>query len=147
MEFCSAVSSRLSCDYTGDRFRRTVLLRLAAFRAAIFVVAGAASLFAGPQLDAASRIYNFENGIDDDFCTNNSGNLWTLDLDGPAFRVSKPADNGTFENAGFIFGNLTSNFSLSGNFLVTVDFTLPDFPAAAPNPDSLNESVLAVTAT
>ncbi len=96
------------------------------------------------QVCAATLTFDFENGVGPEFSTYNSGNLWALGTRGPTFRVSKPADDASFGANEFISGGLVSNFALTGNFLVTVDFSLPDFPATGPGPNGLNESVLSV---
>ena len=67
-------------------------------------VALASLLLAGEPLRAETITFDFNNGPGPAFPTFNSGGLFTLDLDGPNFRVSKPADPGTFEPTGFISG-------------------------------------------
>ena len=102
-------------------------------------------LAAERQLSADTITFDFESGPGPGFSTTNSGNLWTLDTDGPTFQASKPADDGSFEPNGFIAGGITSNFTMTGDFLVTVDFSILNFPAAGPAASALNESVLGVS--
>jgi hypothetical protein len=96
---------------------------------------------------AETAFFNFDSGIGSAFTTENSQNLWTLDTDGPAFRVSKSADDGSVAPNEFIFGGIHSEFALLGNFTVTVDFTHNNFPFAGPNSIALNESALSVSGT
>jgi hypothetical protein len=109
------------------------------------LVIGIAFLFAAKQQALAEIItFDFDRGPGPSLTTFNSGNLFTLDLDGPDLNVSKPADDGSFDPTGFVSGGIVSNFSMTGDFLVTVDFSLLDFPVGAPGTNPLNESVLAV---
>src|SRR5215213_6341259 len=94
---------------------------------------------------AATFSFDFDTGPGTSFATFNSGNLFALGLSGPDFRISKPADDGSFLPSGFVSGGIVSKFSVTGNFRVTVDFTLPSFPLAAPGSTPLNESILGVS--
>lgn len=102
-------------------------------------------VLAAPPLTAAEAIFNFNSGIPTEFSTQNSGGLWTLDSDGPTMRISKTSDGGATLPNEFIFGGLDSQFALTGDFFVTVDFNLINLPAAGPNGNALNEAVLSVT--
>ena len=94
---------------------------------------------------AETLTFNFDDGVEPEFfSTFNSSNLWTLNMAGPNFRVSKPAEDGSVDPHGFISGGIKSRFAMTGDFLVTVDFTHLNFPAAGPHPNALNESVLSV---
>ena len=64
---------------------------------------------------------------------------------GQVLEISKTADNGTVAPQSWVSAGVNSNFSVVGNFSITVDFTLTDFPF--PNQvEGLNESVLSVVA-
>lgn len=104
-----------------------------------FILATPDILFAADSFNA-----DFQTGPGSSFTTENSHGLWTLDLDGPSFRVSKTADPGTLGANEFVSGGINSQFALLGNFSVTVDFTHNAFPPAGPNPSGLNESMLSV---
>ena len=99
-----------------------------------------------PQARAELLTFDFNSGYGPNFSVRNDGGLWTVGSDGSALRISKPADDGSFNGQGQIWGGIKSIFSLEGDFSVTVDFTLHDFPfpggefALA----KLNESVLGV---
>ncbi|REJ68715.1 MAG: PEP-CTERM sorting domain-containing protein [Planctomycetota bacterium] len=66
--------------------------------------------------------------------------LWTIDTDGPDLRISKSADAGTIFPNDYIGAGVFSQFQLDGDFTVTVDFTLHNFPAGTGV--QLNESFL-----
>ena len=121
--------------------KRSPLNACAAFAIGLaFLLAAQGPILAG----TTTMTFDFNNGIGRAFCPGNAGNLFTLGLTGPDFRVTKPADDGSFTPNGFVSGNITSNFFLTGNFKVTVDFGLPNFPPAAPGSEPLNESILGV---
>ena len=63
----------------------------------VLAVALAFLLSTGTQLFAEMRTFDFDSGPGLSFSTFNSGDLYALDLDGPDFRASKPADNGSFD--------------------------------------------------
>jgi hypothetical protein len=93
---------------------------------------------------AAVLTFDFDAGPGPSFTTFNASGLFTLDLDGPDFRASKPSDDGTVLPTSFISGGIRTVFSLEGDFTVTVDFALDDLPPATPGTIPLNESVLGV---
>ncbi len=131
-----APPSRLGRDATRPRSRLTRRLPLS--RPCAFL------LSTGTQLFAEMRTFDFDSGPGLSFSTFNSGDLYALDLDGPDFRASKPADDGSLDPTGFVTAGIRSTFSMTGDFLVTIDFTLLHFPFASPGENSLNESVLGV---
>ena len=94
--------------------------------------------------NATTRIYDFDSGIDDDFTIINTGDVWTIDNDGPSLRISKSVDNGDVNGDDFIEGGIFSNFLLGGDFTATVDFHLFDFPATA-EPGLYNEVIFRAT--
>lgn len=89
----------------------------------------------------AALVFDFDSGLGPNFSVWNDGGLWTVDTTGTNLRISKPADDGTFRPTGFVAGGVSSNFILAGDFTVTVDFTLHDFPSAG-IATGLNESLL-----
>lgn len=74
-------------------------------------------------------VFDFDSGPGPNFSVLNGGNLWTVDTDGPNVRITKPADDGTFQQLSW--GGIMSQFTLHGDFTVTVDFALHDFPRAS----------------
>jgi hypothetical protein len=94
---------------------------------------------------AATAFFDFATGPGPGLSTVSSGGVWTVDNDGPSLRISKLADDGGATPNAFSSGGVVSDFTLGGNFLVTIDFTHFNFPAAGPNGAALNESVLSVS--
>jgi len=92
----------------------------------------------------ASLDFDFESGPGPNFAIFNTGDLWTVDTDGPDLRISKPADDGTVNPTGFIAGGIQSHFTVTGDFTITVDFFLYDFPSV-PLPRLFNESLLSLS--
>jgi probable HAF family extracellular repeat protein len=110
-------------------------------RKAIRLVLLLSGLFFTPSfLFADTATFDFNSGIGPYFSVFNSG-LFNVTTDGPEIIISKPADDGTV--APVDAAGIHSNFSVVGNFSITVDFTLTDFPL--PNQSQgLNESLLRV---
>ena len=105
------------------------------------VVVGAVTL--GPGHSSAAWVTysnDFDSGIGSDFSVINASGLFTVDTDGPSVRISKPADDGTIKTNGVITSGILSDFSLVGDFIVTVDFSLDNLPIASY--PGLNESIL-----
>lgn len=110
-------------------------------------------LGAAGRANADTASFDFSSGIGPYFSVfNGSGNFPALDQPGGLFNVatnssgidvSKPADNGTISPVNAVGAGIRSTFSVVGNFSITVDFTLNDFPI--PNQsEGLNESWLSV---
>ncbi len=86
--------------------------------------------------------YDFDAGLPSDFTAFiDPHSLFTVDATGGHLNVFKDAD-GITENA-FIAAGIVSNFTLTGDFIVTVDFTIIDLPFAN-TARGLNESVLSL---
>ncbi len=97
-------------------------------------------VFGVGQVNAESLTFDFDSGPGPNFSVFDITNgLFSVDTDGPTLRVSKPADDGTLRPNQFISAGIISGFSVEGNFTMTVDFTLHDFPATGQ--DQLNESL------
>ncbi|MEX2168375.1 MAG: NHL repeat-containing protein [Pirellulales bacterium] len=104
------------------------------------------------RASAVDLDFDFNSGLAPDFeafdhGATSSGNtgpigIWNIDSDGPNLRISKPADDGSIFGNDFIVGGARSLFYVAGDFSVTVDFNLHDFPSAPIN--RLNEAVLAL---
>ena len=75
---------------------------------------------------AESFLFDFDSGIDDNFTVVSDG-PWTLDMDGPTLRISKPSDDESLDTNPSA-GGVHSNFLLEGDFTITVDFNLINFP-------------------
>ncbi len=90
-------------------------------------------------------IFTFDSGPGSDFSVVNAGGLYAIDQDGPDLRISKPVDDGTILPTGYTPGGIISNFAIEGDFTITVDFALHDFPQP-PEPQHMNESILGVVA-
>jgi hypothetical protein len=95
------------------------------------------------QAEGETFTFDFNTGPGPNFSINNTGNLFNVDTDGPSLRIFKPADDGTLYTDSFISAGIKSNFTCNGNFTVTVDFTLDNFPAI-PFTHQLNESILGI---
>jgi len=100
------------------------------------------ALFA-PAAGAAPVLVDFDHGAPD-FEPVNDAALWTLGLSGPDLAVSKPADPLAVSPQGFVTGGALSKFCVDGDFSVTVDYALPDFPIDPSNAFTSNEAVLVV---
>jgi len=88
--------------------------------------------------------FDFNSGIDlASFSVFNVGELFTISTEGQDLRISKPADDGTVLPEGWLSAGIVSRFTIDGDFMVTVDFTLHDFPPT-PSNSRVNESLLAV---
>lgn len=104
------------------------------------------TLFSATTAAAATLTFDFNSGLGPEFETFSTDGLFAVDTSGQNVRISKPADDiGLRPDPNeFISGGVRLNLALGGDFTVTVDFTLHDFPAA-PGPSQLNESVLAAS--
>jgi hypothetical protein len=91
---------------------------------------------------AATAAFDFNSGVGSDFSIINESGLFKVTTR-PSISISKAPDDGTIVPTDFIGAGIRSNFALIGNFSVTVDFSLTDFPL--PNQSQgLNESLLTV---
>ncbi len=114
-------------------------------------------LFATSSSLADSAFFDFNSGIGSDFSVFNGSSVYGIAMDQPGglfniatngsnIRISKPFDDGTISPVNSIGGGIRSNFTVIGDFSVTVNFTLTDFPI--PNlSEGLNESVFSVVTT
>ena len=94
---------------------------------------------------ATTITFDFDSGIDlASFSVFNVGELFTISTEGQDLRISKPEDDGTVLPLGFILGGIESTFTIDGDFSVTVDFTLHDFPPTGGPCCPLNEALLRV---
>ncbi len=94
---------------------------------------------------ATTITFDFDSGIDlANFSVFNVGELFTISTEGQDLRISKPADDGTVLPLGFLLGGIESTFTIDGDFSVTVDFTLHDFPPTGGPCCPLNEALLRV---
>jgi len=98
----------------------------------------------GQSAQAERFTFDFENGPGPLFDVDNTGDLWTIDMDGPTLRISKPEDPLEVQPHGFIVGGIRSRFSIEGDFTITVDYQLFYFPPDPTDGSSLNESLLEV---
>jgi len=89
-------------------------------------------------------VFDLVDGASEDFSVINEGGFWSVGDVGPGLRVLKPADAGLFDSSfrepGYTRGGVQSRFTVEGDFAVTVDFWLFDFPQ--PTTSSLTESIL-----
>lgn len=113
-------------------------------RAAQGLAATAALLcaLAATSAQADEITFDFENGPLDVWDVVNTADLWTIDLDGPTLAITKPEDDLTVEPNGTILGGIRSQFTLEGDFTVTVDYTLTDFPTDPDRRSTLNQALL-----
>ena len=89
--------------------------------------------------------FDFDSGIDlASFSVFNVGELFTISTEGQDLRISKPEDDGTVLPLGFLLGGIESTFTIDGDFSLTVDFTLHDFPPTGGPCCPLNEALLRV---
>ena len=93
---------------------------------------------------SASLTFDFDSGPGPLFSISNTGAIWNIDADGPTMRFQKGEDDRSINPRDFILGAISSKFNLEGDFSITTDFTLHDFPAAEAR-GQLNESLLGVT--
>jgi hypothetical protein len=101
-------------------------------------------LLLGGTVQAERLVFDFENGPGPLFEIQNTAGLWTIDTDGPTMRISKPEDPLAVNPHGFIVGGIASTFRVVGDFTITVDYELFDFPRDTSNGSTLNESILQV---
>jgi hypothetical protein len=90
---------------------------------------------------ADTFVFDFDDGPGPLFVTWNDGGIWTIDTDGPDLRISKPADDLSVVPEGARAG-IYSTFFITGDFTITVDFQLYDFPADLSHPYTYNHIVL-----
>ena len=90
-----------------------------------------------------TTIFDFDSGLGSEWSLIDVSGLFTVLTSGPNVQISKPADDRTVFPDGFITGGIGSNFCLAGDFVVTVDFELLDFPVTDVN--QLNECILSVS--
>lgn len=104
------------------------------------------TLLSAAGAGATTLTYDFNAGLGPEFESFSTDGLFAVDTSGQNVRISKPADNLALrQNPNeFISGGVRLNLALGGDFVVTVDFTLHDFPAT-PGASQLNESVLAAS--
>lgn len=95
--------------------------------------------------DATTLNYDFNSGISSDFQVSNDSDLFDVDASSGNLRISKSSDDGTINPSGFINAGIRSIYSIAGDFTITVDFTLNDFPETVR--PQLNESILGVSST
>ncbi|MBT4864920.1 MAG: protein kinase, partial [Planctomycetaceae bacterium] len=89
--------------------------------------------------------FDFDTGSGPNFTAFDDAELFEIDTDGPDLRIAKSADEGTVSADGWVNAGVQSNFSIEGDFLITMEFTLANFPPAGAD-DQMNESLLAVVA-
>jgi hypothetical protein len=92
---------------------------------------------------AESITFDFNNGIGADFAVRNDANAYTVLTSGPTVRAFKGSDDGSVSPNDGLQGGIVSLFQLDGDFTVTVDFLLNDFPYPSFN-QQINASLLAV---
>jgi hypothetical protein len=94
---------------------------------------------------ADSVSFDFHAGVGPGFSIINEGGFWSAGVQAGELRISKGPDAGTpgasFEEAQFTRGGVRSVFQVAGDFEVTVDFMLYDFPLP-PAAHGLTESIL-----
>lgn len=107
-------------------------------------LAGLVLVIAGvDQAKAEVLTFDFDSGLGPNFTVfDRSNSLYTVDTDGPTLRVSKVGDDGSYHPNQFISAGIKSAFEVGGDFSITVDFALHDFPATGEK--QLNESLIAV---
>jgi hypothetical protein len=92
------------------------------------------------RTECAVLTFDFSSGPGSGFTFTDDSGLFSINAAGPGLRISKPADDGSFNTTDWVSGAIQSKFEVVGNFTVTVDFALYDFPTPAGN--GLNESIL-----
>ena len=88
---------------------------------------------------------NFDNGLSANwrtFQTDAANAPWTISANTGVLEISKPADNDTQTKYHNLGAGITSKFSLDGDFALSVDFTLVNFPLA--NTNGWNEAILQI---
>lgn len=106
------------------------------------VVSSLLGMTSGESL-GETTIFDFDSGLGADWNLIDNSGLFTVLTSGPYVQISKPADDRTEFPDAFIMGGIGSNFCLAGDFVVTVDFELLDFPVTDVN--QLNECILSVS--
>lgn len=99
-------------------------------------------LYSSPCL-AQTTNFNFDSGLGLDWQTYNSSGLFTISTSSQDIRISKDEDDLSVNSDEFIFGTVKSEFCLTGDFTVTVDFEIFNLPALPSNP--LNECALSIS--
>jgi hypothetical protein len=89
--------------------------------------------------------FDFDQGPGPSFDLVNSSGLFFIDGDGPALRIVKNSDDGSVSPTELVIAGAISHFKLNGDFTVTVDFALAEFPFPPAN-QQINSSLLAVVA-
>jgi hypothetical protein len=86
------------------------------------------------SLPAATLTDNFNSGLSSTnwgtFQTNAAGAPWTISASTGAVQISKSADNDSSTMYQNVVAGLLSNFTLQGDFSVSIDFDLHTFPLA-----------------
>jgi len=89
--------------------------------------------------------FDFNSGLGPNFSAfDRADGLLAVDTDGPSVRISKPADDGTVRPTDGINAGIRSDFSVHGDFTITADFALNDFPPA--DDKEINASSMTVLA-
>ena len=90
---------------------------------------------------AWASTFDFSAGLGSDFSVVNEGGLWTVSTAGGDLQLFKGPDDGSVSPSSPIAGGVLSNFLVAGDFTITVDFLLTDFPETT-GATQLNESIL-----
>ena len=98
----------------------------------------------GPA-SAQPLLFDFDTGVDAQWELPNTAGLWAIGTSGPNVSISKPADSLTEIPQGFIQGGIRSAFELTGDFEVTVDFSITELTVDPSAPLGLSESLISVT--
>jgi|GEM_PF-2533118 serine/threonine protein kinase len=89
--------------------------------------------------------FDFDTGPRPNFTAFDDAELFEIDTDGPDLRITKSADEGSVNASEWVNAGVQSNFTIDGDFLITIEFSLANFPPAGGD-DRMNESLLAVVA-
>ena len=97
------------------------------------------------ETNAKQLQFDFDTGAGPNFTAFDDAKLFEIDTAGPDLRITKSADEGSVRPNGWVNAGFQSNFTVEGDFLITIEFSLANFlPADGDN--GLNESLLAVVA-
>ncbi len=99
-------------------------------------------IFSSPGF-SQTTVFDFDSGFGSDWTVNNDSGLFEISNSSQDVRISKDADDLSVMPNAFIFGTISSEFCVTGDFTATVDFEILNMPALASNP--LNECVLGIT--
>lgn len=93
----------------------------------LIVIAMALASPARALQPTATFVDDFDSGVDPAryVVPRTPPELWTVDTDGPTVRITKPAGGSP---PSWITAGIGSRFRLDGDFTITVDFKLNDFP-------------------